>query len=105
MPLAGLHMDTILPAAALPLRLAGWGHAFRTEAGAAGAASRGLYRLHQFSKARRYQLGTTLCTFGRRCTTRRCSTNSSARKPVTTKISRPLCTSLAQQQDRVRPAV
>ena len=49
-PLAGIHMDTILPAAALPLRLAGYGRAFRTEAGAAGSASRGLYRLHQFSK-------------------------------------------------------
>lgn len=49
-PLAGLHMDAILPAAALPLRLAAFGRAFRTEAGAAGSASRGLYRLHQFSK-------------------------------------------------------
>ena len=43
-------MDAILPASALPLRLAAFGRAFRTEAGAAGAASRGLYRLHQFSK-------------------------------------------------------
>ncbi len=51
-PLAGLHMDAILPASALPLRLAAFGRAFRTEAGAAGSASRGLYRLHQFSKAR-----------------------------------------------------
>lgn len=50
-PLAGLHMDAILPASALPLRLAAFGRAFRTEAGAAGSASRGLYRLHQFSKA------------------------------------------------------
>lgn len=49
-PLAGLHMDEILPAAALPLRMAAFGRAFRTEAGAAGSASRGLYRLHQFSK-------------------------------------------------------
>jgi seryl-tRNA synthetase len=49
-PLAGLHMDAILPGEALPLRLAAFGRAFRTEAGAAGSASRGLYRLHQFSK-------------------------------------------------------
>ena len=53
-PLAGLHMDAILPGEALPLRLAAFGRAFRTEAGAAGAASRGLYRLHQFSKARKW---------------------------------------------------
>ena len=49
-PLAGLHMDAVLPGGALPLRLAAFGRAFRTEAGAAGSASRGLYRLHQFSK-------------------------------------------------------
>lgn len=51
-PLAGIHMDAILPAAQLPLRIAGYGRAFRTEAGSAGSASRGLYRLHQFSKVR-----------------------------------------------------
>lgn len=34
-------------------QMCGFGHCFRTEAGAAGAATRGLYRLHQFSKARR----------------------------------------------------
>ena len=49
-PLAGLHMGAVLPGGALPLRLAAFGRAFRTEAGAAGSASRGLYRLHQFSK-------------------------------------------------------
>jgi seryl-tRNA synthetase len=30
--------------------LAGFGHCFRTEAGAAGLTSKGLYRLHQFTK-------------------------------------------------------
>lgn len=49
-PLALLHADCALPEASLPLRLAGFGHCFRTEAGAAGAGTRGLYRLHQFSK-------------------------------------------------------
>lgn len=34
----------------LPIRMAAYGHCFRTEAGASGAATRGLYRLHQFSK-------------------------------------------------------
>ncbi len=56
-PLAGLHMDALLPASALPLRMAAFGRAFRTEAGAAGSASRGLYRLHQFSK-----VGLTHCS-------------------------------------------
>lgn len=34
----------------LPLKLAALGHAFRAEAGARGADTRGLYRIHQFSK-------------------------------------------------------
>lgn len=54
-------MDAILPAAQLPLRIAGYGRAFRTEAGSAGSASRGLYRLHQFSKVRSCCL-IDLCT-------------------------------------------
>jgi seryl-tRNA synthetase len=46
--LGGLHADSILEA--LPLRLAGVSHCFRTEAGAAGRESKGLYRVHQFTK-------------------------------------------------------
>ena len=34
----------------LPLKMCGISHCFRTEAGAAGRASRGLYRVHQFTK-------------------------------------------------------
>ncbi len=34
----------------LPMRLCGLSHCFRTEAGAAGRASKGLYRVHQFTK-------------------------------------------------------
>ncbi|KAL4859468.1 Serine--tRNA ligase [Chlorella vulgaris] len=49
-PLGGVCMDRILPQAQLPLKMAAYGHCFRTEAGAAGAASKGLYRVHQFSK-------------------------------------------------------
>jgi seryl-tRNA synthetase len=48
--LGGLHADTILEENDLPLRLAGISHCFRTEAGAAGRESKGLYRVHQFSK-------------------------------------------------------
>ena len=34
----------------LPIKMCGISHCFRTEAGAAGRASRGLYRVHQFAK-------------------------------------------------------
>lgn len=48
--LGGLLADTILDEDDLPLKLAGVSHCFRTEAGAAGRESKGLYRVHQFSK-------------------------------------------------------
>lgn len=35
-PLGGLYMDQIIPEEQLPIKLAGFGHCFRTEAGAAG---------------------------------------------------------------------
>ncbi|KAK7351196.1 hypothetical protein VNO77_10474 [Canavalia gladiata] len=49
-PVGGLHMDSILADSLLPLKYVAFSHCFRTEAGAAGAATRGLYRVHQFSK-------------------------------------------------------
>jgi seryl-tRNA synthetase len=49
-PLAGLYADAILEEDALPVRVAGLSHCFRTEAGAHGRESRGLYRVHQFTK-------------------------------------------------------
>lgn len=54
--LGGLYADTILDAAQLPLKLAGLSHCFRTEAGAAGRESKGLYRVHQFSKVEMFAL-------------------------------------------------
>ncbi len=42
--------DTILEAEQLPIKLCGISHCFRTEAGADGRATRGLYRVHQFTK-------------------------------------------------------
>ena len=48
--LAGLHAGTTHAAEALPRRLAGVSHCFRTEAGARGSEARGLYRVHQFTK-------------------------------------------------------
>jgi seryl-tRNA synthetase len=48
--LGGSHKDQILEAATLPLKYAGLSHCFRTEAGAHGKATRGIYRVHQFTK-------------------------------------------------------
>ncbi len=49
-PLGGLHRDEILEEESLPRRYGGLSHCFRTEAGAAGRAGKGLYRVHQFTK-------------------------------------------------------
>ncbi len=48
--LGGLLANQILKADELPLLYAGFSHCYRTEAGAAGRESKGLYRVHQFSK-------------------------------------------------------
>lgn len=48
--LGGMLADQTLEADQLPLKLCGISHCFRTEAGAAGRASKGLYRVHQFTK-------------------------------------------------------
>lgn len=49
-PLVALSAATVTPYASLPLKYVALGRAFRAEAGARGAESRGLYRVHQFSK-------------------------------------------------------
>jgi len=48
--LGGYHMDETLEAVKLPLKYVGVSHCFRTEAGAYGKESYGLYRVHQFTK-------------------------------------------------------
>ena len=48
--LGGMYADKILAEDELPIRLAGISHCFRTEAGAHGRESKGLYRVHQFTK-------------------------------------------------------
>ncbi len=48
--LGGYHKDEILAKEKLPLRYCGLSHCFRREAGAAGQFSKGLYRVHQFTK-------------------------------------------------------
>ena len=48
--LGGMLAGQVLESEQLPVHYCGVSHCFRTEAGAAGRASRGLYRVHQFSK-------------------------------------------------------
>lgn len=48
--LAGIHSDDILEEDSLPRRYAGYSHCFRREAGGYGKYSKGLYRVHQFTK-------------------------------------------------------
>ncbi len=48
--LGGLYADALLSREELPIKLAGISHCFRREAGAAGQFSKGLYRVHQFTK-------------------------------------------------------
>jgi seryl-tRNA synthetase len=48
--LGGMHRDQILEELGLPIKYVGLSHCFRTEAGAPGRDTRGLYRVHQFTK-------------------------------------------------------
>jgi seryl-tRNA synthetase len=48
--LGGMHRDKILEELDLPQKYVGLSHCFRTEAGAPGRDTRGLYRVHQFTK-------------------------------------------------------
>jgi seryl-tRNA synthetase len=48
--LGGMLADEVLEEDRLPLKYCGISHCYRTEAGAHGRATRGLYRVHQFTK-------------------------------------------------------
>ena len=48
--LGGYYSGETLDKSALPIRMTGLSHCFRREAGGAGQYSKGLYRVHQFSK-------------------------------------------------------
>ncbi|MBP7095773.1 MAG: serine--tRNA ligase [Spirochaetia bacterium] len=48
--LGGYHAGQVLEREKLPIKYAGVSHCFRREAGAAGQFSKGLYRVHQFTK-------------------------------------------------------
>ncbi|CAG8769333.1 26690_t:CDS:2, partial [Dentiscutata erythropus] len=55
-PLAGIYSDKIIPSSQLPIRMVGFGRAFRAEAGSRGQDTKGLYRVHQFSKVEMFCL-------------------------------------------------
>ena len=48
--LAGKHADGIIPEDRLPIKYLGYSHCFRQESGAYGKYSKGMYRVHQFTK-------------------------------------------------------
>ena len=53
-PLGGLHLGELLEADELPLRYVGFSPCFRSEAGAAGKDTRGMFRVHQFNKVEQF---------------------------------------------------
>ena len=56
--LGGMLADEVLDEARLPIKFVGLSHCFRTEAGASGRASKGLYRVHQFTKVEMFAFTT-----------------------------------------------
>jgi seryl-tRNA synthetase len=56
--LGGMHRDQILDESQLPIRYVGLSHCFRTEAGAPGRDTKGLYRVHQFTKVEMFAFTT-----------------------------------------------
>lgn len=55
-PIAGIHADSIIDEDSLPCKYVAESHCFRREAGSAGRESKGLYRVHQFSKIELFQI-------------------------------------------------
>lgn len=56
--IAGYHRDEVFAHSDLPRRYCGVSHCFRTEAGAHGKVTRGLYRVHQFTKVEMFAFTT-----------------------------------------------
>jgi seryl-tRNA synthetase len=56
--LGGMHREKIFDELQLPLKYVGVSHCFRTEAGAPGRDTRGLYRVHQFTKVEMFAFCT-----------------------------------------------
>lgn len=49
-PLAGMKADAVIDLADLPIRMVGPSRCYRAEAGARGVETKGLYRVHEFTK-------------------------------------------------------
>ena len=56
--LAGYHQGEVIPEEKLPIKYVGFSHCYRTESGAYGRESYGLYRVHQFSKVELFVFAT-----------------------------------------------
>jgi seryl-tRNA synthetase len=56
--LGGMHRDKIFDELDLPKKYVGLSHCFRTEAGAPGRETRGLFRVHQFTKVEMFAFCT-----------------------------------------------
>ncbi len=56
--LGGMHRDHVFDELDLPKKYVGLSHCFRTEAGAPGRDTRGLYRVHQFTKVEMFAFCT-----------------------------------------------
>jgi seryl-tRNA synthetase len=57
-PVAGMHANEMLDLQSLPIKYVAESHCFRREAGSYGKESKGLYRVHQFSKIELFQITT-----------------------------------------------
>jgi seryl-tRNA synthetase len=55
-PMAAMHMGEIFEPADLPIKLAGVGTQFRKEAGSHGKDTKGIFRVHQFTKVEQFVL-------------------------------------------------
>ncbi|MBI5226766.1 serine--tRNA ligase [Candidatus Micrarchaeota archaeon] len=53
-PMAAMHMDEVFAEEDLPLKYAGLSACFRKEAGAHGKDTKGIFRVHQFSKVEQF---------------------------------------------------
>lgn len=57
-PLGGFYAGQILDKEKLPIKMAAFSHCFRREVGSAGVVTKGLYRVHQFSKVEMFVIST-----------------------------------------------
>lgn len=57
-PIAGMMMKKNIPESTLPLKLAGVSRCFRKEAGAHGKDTKGIFRVHEFTKVEQFVFST-----------------------------------------------